>query len=315
MAVHKKMPQYHFLGTIAPIIGGFLGYRGAKSQADQQAAQNALLQQQYEWQKSKETPGVTGAQNQLGAGRYIDPNSGEEVAEGTEGAVWQSQFQPFVDAAGQQSVAGSNIAAQYLANTPHYQQAGLQGLGTTQALLGTTPYQQQQLGQQFANPYAQAQYGLLAQDINRQFDRANRERAARSGGRLDALSSQQARLQGQLEKQRQEGLLRAATDIGSRSYAYGQDAANRYLANQAQLAQQLQSAGVSGLSQAQQASQLGQGAQQYGIQAPFLPFQQYGQTVSAQPTAQVPNFGTVTDPLSTGVGLGLQTYNLLNPRR
>ena len=194
MAVHKKMPQYHFLGTIAPIIGGFLGYRGAKSQADQQQAQNALLQQQYEWQK--EVPGVTGAQD-------VIANA--------------NQFQPFIDAAGQQSVAGSNIASQYLANTPYYQQAGLQGLGTTQALLGTTPYQQQQLGQQFANPYAQAQYGLLAQDINRQFDRANRERAARSGGRLDALSSQQARLQGQLEKQRQEGLLRAATDIGSRT--------------------------------------------------------------------------------------------------
>ena len=46
--------------------------------------------------------------------------------------------------------------------------------------------------------------------------------------------------------------------------------------------------GSTGLSQAQQASQLGSGAIQQAIQAPFQPFQQYGQTVSSQPTASVP---------------------------
>ena len=187
------------LRVAVPAISAFAGYQGQKSANQQTAAQNALLKQQYEWQKNKEAPGVTGAQDQLGAGRWLDAD-GNVVPEGTPGATFQSQFQPFVDAAGQQAVAGSNIAQQYLSNVPQFQQAGLQGLGTTQSLLGVTPEQQQALGQQFANPYANAQYGLLSRDINREADRQNRERAARSGGRLDALSSQQARLQGQIEQ-------------------------------------------------------------------------------------------------------------------
>ena len=279
-----------FLSIAAPLASAFLGYRGAQSQANQQAAQNRLLQQNYAWQKAKETPGVTGAQNAL-----------------------QSNFQPFVDLQGRTAVGSGNVAQQYLANVPHYQQAGLQGLGQLQANLATTPDQQIALGQRFADPYASAQYNLLARDAN---ERAGQDarRSAIQQGRFGALSSQAARAQGEIERQRTRELGDIATRVGSDAFRYGQDAGNRYLSQQAQLGQNLLAAGTSGLSQAQQASQLGTGAAQAGIQAPFLPFQQYGQTVSAQPSASVPQFGTVTDPFSTGAGLGLQAYNLLNPQ-
>ena len=106
--------------------------------------------------------------------------------------------------------------------------------------------------------------------------------------------------------------MNASTRIGADAYKYGQQQGQAFLANQQGLAGNLLAAGTSGLSQAQQASQLGQGSQQYGVQAPFLPFQQYGQTVSAQPTAQVPQFGQTKDPFATGAGLGVQAYSLFN---
>ena len=62
-----------------PAIGAlgtaFLGYKSAQSQAQQQAAQNALLKEQYEQQKLERAPIVTGAKDQLSAGRWIDPNT------------------------------------------------------------------------------------------------------------------------------------------------------------------------------------------------------------------------------------------------
>ena len=85
----------------APLISGFLGYKAQQDKNKQIQANNALLKEQYEWQKSKEVPGVTGAQDALTGGYWVDPATGQPVAEGTEGAQWQSQFQPFIDAAGQ----------------------------------------------------------------------------------------------------------------------------------------------------------------------------------------------------------------------
>ena len=224
-----------WLPAVASLGSAYLGYKAQQDQNKQTQAQNALLQQQYEWQKSKEVPGVAGAQQALGAGyitgpggqqvsqadydalagQYYDPSrhyygrkdapqkqyaglgdftsslfkgvldqaqgktpadliTAEEFAKLTpeEQELWvekqtgdvsaeayaaltpeqregliaqqdryqfQSQFQPFVDAAGQSAVAGTNIAQQYLANVPAYQQAGLQGLGGYQALAGYTP--------------------------------------------------------------------------------------------------------------------------------------------------------------------------------
>ena len=275
-----------FLKVAAPLISGFLGYKGAQSQAQQQQAQNALLKEQYEQQKLERAPIVAGA---------------KELVEN------QAQFRPFVDAAGQQSVAGSNIASQYLANVPHYQAAGLQGLGLTQQLAGFTPFQQQQLQDQYAQGDIATQYNLAARDINRQADLGRKEQAI-SGGRFGALSGQQARAQGEIERQRQEGINQAAAQASQQAYQRAQ----QELARQTGLAGTLGAYGTSGLSQAQQAAQLGSGAQQYGIQAPFLPFQQYAQTLGQAPSVSVPKYGTVTDPFTTGAGLGLQAYSLFN---
>ena len=297
----------------APLITGFLGYKGAQSQAQQQQAQNKLLQDQFDYQKQVAAPVITGAQDQLSAGRWVDAQ-GNPVAQGSPGAQWQSQFQPFVNAAGQQAIAGSNIAQQYLANAPAYQQAGLQGLGLTQQLAGFTPFQQQQLAKQYENPYTQAQYKYAAQDIQDQADRLRREQSIKDAGRLTPLSSQAARATGQIEASRAKSLGELGAQLGSQAYQYGQDRADRELGRLTGLAGTLGAFGTSGLAQAQQAQQLGSGAQQYGIQAPFLPFQQYASTVGAAPQVQTPQFGTVTDPFTTGAGLGLQAYNLFNPR-
>ena len=305
------MPLGNFLQVAAPVIGGFLGYKGQQDVNAQTAAQNALLRDQYEQQKLERAPIVTGAQDQLQGGRWIDPATGQAVAQGTPGAQWQSQFQPFVDAAGQQSVAGSNIAGQYLANVPHYQQAGLQGLGLTQQLAGFTPFQQQQLAKQYEDPYTEAQYRYGAQDIQDQADNLRRQQAIRDAGRLTSLSSQAARATGQIEASRARSLGELGARLGSEAYRYGQGRAQQELARQTGLAGTLSAYGATGLSQAQQASQLGSGAQRFGVQAPFLPFQAYGQTLGQAPSVNVPQFGTTKDPFATGAGLALQSYNLL----
>ena len=298
----------------APLISGFLGYKSQRDANRATEAQNALLREQYEQQRRERAPVVAGATHQLSAGRYLDPNTGEEVPEGTEGAVFQSQFQPFVNAAGQSAVASGNIAQQYQANVPYYQQAGLTGLGGLLSSYGVTPEQQRALGSGYENPYAQAQFRYGADEINRQADRQERERAIQSQGRLASLSSQAARRSGQIEAQRARELGRLGADIGARSYEYGQQQGQQFLQNQQNLSNQLLGAGASGLSQAQQAAQLGSGAIKQGVQAPFLPFQTYAQTLGQAPSVQTPTYGTQADPFATGAGLGLQAYNLLRNR-
>ena len=294
---------------IGPAIAGVAGYLGAQSQANQQKAQNEILAQQHEWEKSKEVPGVVGAQNVLSGGYWIDPTSKQQVAEGTEGAVWQSQFQPFINQAGQSAIAGGNIAQQYLANVPSYQQAGQQGLAGYQALAGYTPAQQKALADQYAADFGQGAYDIAAKDINQDAQEQDWN-LARQQGRFGALSSQKARGQAYIDQGRTDALLKAA----ERAQQVGYDRSQAELQRQQGLAGALTSAGTSGLSQAQQASQLASGSATQGIQTPFQPFQQYGQTVSAQPTAQAPQFGTVNDPFATGVGLGLQAWNTFNPQ-
>ena len=308
-------------GSLAvPAITGFLGYKGQQDANRQTAAQNALLERQYEWQRDKETPGVVGAQDALSGGFYVDaagnPISQDDYEALTEAQranyTWSGQFEPFTQAAGQQSVAGSNIAQQYLGNIPHYQQAGLQGLGGIQSLYGLTPEDQLAVAERFQTPYAEEQYRFAADDIERNADEQRRAAAAQAARRGASFSGQAARTVGQIESQRERQLGQLGADLGAQAYNQAQQQAANYLTRQGQLAQNLQAAGTSGLSQAQQASQLGQGSQRFGIQAPFLPYQTYGQTVSAQPAAQVPNFGTQADPFATGAGLALQTYTTLN---
>ena len=249
-----------WLPAVATLGSAFLGYKSQQDKNKQTAAQNAALQEQYEWQKSKEVPGVTGAQDALSAGYWVDPNTGQPVAQGTPGAQWQSQFQPFVDAAGQSAIAGSNIAQQYLANVPSYQQAGLQGLGAYQALAGYTPGQQRQLANEYAQSYGQGAYDIAAKDINRKAT-ADSRNLARDQGRFGALSSQKARADAYQDQARTDALLQAA----ERAQQTGYERSQAELQRQQGLAGALTSAGTSGLAQAQQASQLGQGAVQSGI--------------------------------------------------
>ena len=280
-------------------LTGFLGYKGAKKQADAIAAQNAILKEQYEWEKSKEVPGVSGAKD-------VIANA--------------SQFQPFVDAAGQQGIAGANIAQQYLGNVPVYQQAGQAGV---QDYLGLSGWRQnpdgtlsktnqydahRRLANQYADDHWRGQEQVVRDEANRQAQEKDWG-LARQQGRFGALSSQKARGQAYINQAREQALM----DARAKSQDVGYQRVQSELQRQQGLAGNLAALGSTGLSQAQQASQLGSGAINQAIQAPFQPFQQYGQTVSAQPTAHYnPNsYGTASDPLATGVGLGLQAWDTI----
>ena len=296
------------MSWIPSLATGFLGYLGAKDQASQQAANNALLREQYDYEKSVRAPAVTGAQEALQAGRWVDAQ-GNEVPAGTAGAVWQSQFQPFVDAQGNQAVGGINISNEYLRNVPRYQQAGLQGLDLTQQLAGFTPFQQQQLAQQYTDAGVQARYDLAAKDINRSADAQARD-AALQRGEFGALGTQAARQVEAAERGRTDALNRAATQATQE----GWQRAQQEMARQTGLAGTLGAYGASGLSQAGTALGLGSTAAQQGINAPFAPFNAYSASVGAAPQANAPQYQVTKDPLSTGVGLGLQAYNLFRDK-
>ena len=292
------------MSWIPAAITGFLGYQGAKDQAAQQAANNALLKEQYEYEKSVRAPAVTGAQNQLSAGRWVDAE-GKPVAEGTAGARWQSQFQPFVDASANQAIGASNIAGQYLSNVPLYQQAGLAGLaGYQDAAKYSDPALQDKLASDYARRYGMGIFDIAARGINRQADDANR-RSSTAGGRFGALSSQRARQAGEIDRTRTEALLDAATKARDTGYQRAQAELQRRQG----LAGALTSLGTSGLSQAASAASLGSTAQQQGIDAPFRPFNAYSAAVGAAPKVNPVEYKPVADPFATGVGLGLEAWN------
>ena len=279
-----------------------------RDQAAQQEANNALLREQYEYDKSVRAPAVTGAQDALKAGHWVDAE-GNAVAEGTEGAQWQSQFQPFIDAQGQQAVGGLNISNEYLRNVPRYQQAGLQGLDLTQQLAGFTPFQQQQLANQYTQGDIQAQYQLAADDINKRAGMAAKD-AAIQRGTFGALGTQAARQQGRMEEARQNSLRQAAANAASQ----GWERARQEMARQTGLAGTLGAYGSSGLSQAGTALGLGATAAQQGINAPFAPYNAYSASVGAAPQARAPQYQITADPLATGAGLGLQAYSMFNKK-
>ena len=294
---------------VAPLLSAFAGFAGQQSQNKQIEANNALLKEQYEWQKSKEVPGVTGAQHALGAGRWIDPATGEEVAAGTPGAQWQSQFQPFVNAAGENAAASAGIAREYLKGVPAYQQAGRQGLQGYQNLAAYGPAEQNKLANYYTNQEANA-VGIATDQANVEYDKA-RNLNAREQGRFGALSSQKAREDAFIDQRRTESLQKA----NERARQIGYDKSQAELLRQQGLAGNLTAAGTSGLSTANTASQLAGASTTAGINAPFQPFNAYGRSIGAQSSSTAPQYAQTNDPFATGAGLGLQAWNVFNPQK
>ena len=265
---------------------------GAKSQSDANkitSENNDLQREQFEFDRAKQAPGVAGAQDVLTGGTYsniADPTKSISAAdygalteEQKAGYNFQSQFQPFVDSAGQTAIGAGNIANQYIGNVPQYQQAGLAGLQSQRDLANFGYADQQKLAQQYANDYGQNAYNLAAKDINKesQFqDYSN----ARDAGRFGALSSQKARKDAYVEQGRTDALLQAS----ERANQVGYDRSQAELLRQQQLATANLAAGSSGLSQATSAAALGDNAANAGINTPFKPFQAYNTTVNGAPS-------------------------------
>lgn len=290
-----------------PLIAGlgaaYLGYRSAQDRNKAIQKQNEIQQKLYEQSESERLPGIEWSQSALNAGRWIDAE-GNPVAEGTPGAQWQSAFSPFIGQQGQTSLAGQNIANQYLANVPYYQQAGLRGLASYGQLADVTPEDIAKLGDYYTDRYGQGAYDIAAKDIGRQAY-GQRQNLADITGRGGALSTAKSKADSFIEQARQEALLKA----GERAQQVGYDRAQAEYNRQLGLTGQLTSLGTSGLSQAQQASQLGYGAFQAGVAAPFAPASAYGSSIGALPGLYTPQFGQTVDPLSTGIGFGLQAYD------
>ena len=159
------------------------------------------------------------------------------------------------------------------------------------------------LADKYAKDYGEGAYNLAADDINR---KAQQERfgTARQQGRFGALSSQKARQDAYTEQGRTDALLQAAERAKQVGYDRAQTDYNQRLG----LAGTFQTLGATGLSQAQQGTQLSTAGAQTGIQAPFQPFNQYSASIGSAPTVTQPNYGSVTDPYTTGLGLGLQAW-------
>ena len=257
--------------------------------------------------------------------------------------TFTSQFQPFVDQLGQSAVQAGRIGTQYAQNVPFYHETGLAGLGRYQQLAGYQPIsvtgpdgqpisfeayknlpdaqkanytvsgggyddqgvynREKALADQYAKDYGEGAYQLAAKDINRQADQASRN-LARDQGRFGALSSQKARADAYGDQARTDALLQAA----ERAKQVGYDRAQTDYQQRLGLAGNFQTLGATGLSQAQQGTQLSTAGAQTGIQAPFQPFNQYSAAIGQAPTVTQPNYGSVTDPYTTGLGLGLQAW-------
>ena len=121
-----------------PSLGSYTGYYengdvvdtgvGAVEDYNKQIEyQNALLESQYEWEKAKEAPAVAGASLALQGGHYTDA-AGNQITKEAYAALsdeekanyqWNSQFQGFVDQAGQIATGAGSIAEQYLYNVPY----------------------------------------------------------------------------------------------------------------------------------------------------------------------------------------------------
>lgn len=286
-----------------PLASAFLGYQGAKKQADAVNKGNQQQQEKYESDLALRQPGVDWASGALSGTVWVDAE-GNRVAPGTAGAKEISQFQPFIDKAGQLSSSGFDVANQYLANVPQYQQAGLRGLAAYNQLADITPEQQEELADYYTGKYGAGAQSLAEKEAD-EVARRSASSLARNQGRFGALSSQKGRADAYVDQARTDAYARAGERAKQEGYNRAQSELNRRYG----LAGSLTTLGTSGLAQAQQASQLGQGAFQSAVGAPFAPALQYGQAIGAQPNVTLPQYGTAPDPFATGVGLGLQTWN------
>ena len=227
---------------------------------------------------------------------------------------FRSQFQPFVDQIGQAAVQAGTIGSTYAQNVPYYQQAGLAGLGLHQQLAGYDPttgtfdqdavrLREQNIANEYAKQYGEGAYNLAAKDINRDAQTQNWNQA-RQQGRFGALSSQKARGQAYIDQARTDALLQAA----ERANQVGYDRAQTDFGRRQSAANTLASQAATGLSHAQQGTQLATSGAQAGIQAPWAPYNAYSAAIGQAPTVSQPNYGSVTDPYTTGLGLGLQAW-------
>ena len=266
-------------------------FRVLRTLRDQQEAQLKAQRDEFEYNKAIRAPGIAGAQAALKAGHWVDAN-GNVVPEGTEGATFVSQFQPFVDQSRANALGAQSVAQNYLNQTPEFQQAGLTGLRTMGALAAFSPFQQQQLQDQLAQGDIQAQYNMAARDINRASDAQARD-AAIQRGTFGALGTQAARQVKAAEEARTKALADAA--VNARTQAY--DRAQNELQRQAQLAGSLYQAGGTGLSAAQQAAHTGSRCYPSGHSGsvPSVP----RVWCNYRPTSRlsnVPTFQRLTDP-------------------
>ena len=298
------------------------GYKAALGQAALESEKNDIARQEYLLERGLRAPAILGAQHVLGGGSYTDAN-GNPVDQATYDAMtdaqkakltFNSQFQPFVDQIGEAAVQAGTIGSTYAQNVPYYQQAGLAGLGLHQQLAGYNPEtgrfdhagvraREQGIADEYAKQYGEGAYNLAAKDINRQSQISNWN-DARAQGRFGALSSQKARGQAYIDQARTDALLQAA----ERANQVGYDRAQQDYSRRQASANTLASQAATGLSHAQQGTQLATSGAQTGINAPFSPYNAYSAAIGAAPTVTQPTYGSVTDPYTTGLGLGLQAW-------
>lgn len=283
MTVH-----YNQLGSIIPgLLSGFAGYNQARNQNRAIGEQNALAREVYERDKAIQQPIVEGAGNLIRS---------------------PGNFSPFVESSRNIANQAQQTASGYGANVTPYQEAGLEGVGALRNL-GRTATAQNLLSEagNFFNPYAEARFRLGADEINRQAEKKAKELAIASSRNLTPLSSQAARQQAFNTQLRDRNLANLGTQIGGQAYDAALNQARQLRQDQTGLAQNLVGLGTTGLNQAVTAQQLGQSAGQSGIQAPFLPFQTYGRTVSGTGLS-APSINPLGSPFGAGVGGFLAGY-------
>ena len=288
-----KAPMYANWGNwIAPIASGIAGWRQAREANRANEANLALQQRAYEQAQAERAPAVEGASALL-----------EQPA----------AFQPFVEGGRQTALDAINTARQYGDATP-YREAGLEGVEATRRLAGQqTPEATLGLAGKFFNPYTQATYDLGATDIT---DKATQQRKALAAQAAQGGTSQSAGAARRLafaQAARDRELGRLGTEVGGRAFDRALQEARLTQQGQRASAADLVNLGTTGLNLAGSAATLGQAGTQAGIQAPFLPFQEYGRTIGSVGSAPTPyTVQPRTSPLGAAVGAGLSAYNLYN---
>ena len=273
-----------FIGPALSAFGAYSQSRAANKAADANAA---FQQQQFDYQKDLQAPVVEGAKQIIS-----DP----------------SQFAPFARGI-QRSAVDAGIAAEGFAKQARDQgrlgQRGIRGFNelanraSTADLLSSTA--------DFQSPYQEALFRQGADAINARSDLDARNQAVANASGGSSLSGQAARRAAAVEGARASELGKLGTQVGQTAFDKALAEAKAQRQYQLGLAGTLQNVGSTGLNQAQQAYNLTSQAGKSAIDAPFLPFNAYGSTVSGYslPDRQVK---VQQNPVLTGVGAGLTSY-------